>query len=288
MTIEYGNAVVPTLADTTIIRLAPGEWTDFSLPYSFPIYSGDIIVATDLTEKGISDSLELYQWIPSGNSYTTDPIFLPGIESASDPKTVLSGGGAFAAFNTSAKPIPLSIPPVCTLLSYYGNPAHAKKTGSYTKQWYVKMVFFDESGNRMPSIFCASLPSSGNARFFRRPPTFLPVSVAIIDSSKGNRYGHSANGTLDKGGSVFSFIFENNSTDPHSVTGKIETQSGLPHGIIAKLFRKSECLDSRLQDSTVVKLQAKSAITGYLVVGNESFISDFIKKVRQKKLPTAI
>jgi hypothetical protein len=276
--ISYGKAVIPALIDTTEIALASGEWTDFSLPYNFSIYSGDIISATEQDAKNAGDSIELYQWKPSENSYITEPIYLPRIDAASDPETVFSGGGAFTAFNASVRTIHLRIPPVCTPLSSLGKSTGNKKSASTGQQWCIKLNFSDNNGAQMPSIFCAGLPSDNKARFFRCPPSFLPVSAAIIDPSTGRRYGHIANGTLVSGGTVFKISFENHSSEPQSIAGKIKTISGLQKGISAFLFRKSDQLKSIPSDSTDIRLAARSSETSYLVVGTEAFISDFIRK----------
>ena len=280
--LSFGRAVVPALIDTFEISLAEKEWTDFSLPYNFQIYSGDITGATETGAKGSTDSIELYQWknAEESGSFTTDPLRLPGIDAASDPKTVFEGGGAFTAYNSSGKTIRLKIPPVCTPLSSIGSSTAMAKKTTATRQWSVRIGFSGQDGANLPPVYCAALPSDNTPRFFSCPPSLLPFSAVLSDPSTHRQYGHMANGSIDEGGTTYQISYTNNSDKPQSLVGRIEKRLGLPQGITARLFAKSERAEKSLPaDSTMMRLAPHSTATGYLVVGTETYVADFVRNV---------
>jgi hypothetical protein len=277
--LNFGSAVIPALIDTFEITLAKKEWTDFSLPYRFSIYSGDIVDATGKKAKTAPDSIELYRWKPSSNSYSTDPVYLPGIEAASNPKTVFPGGGAFTAYNASGKTVILRIPPVCTPLSPQNNAAGLKKRSGATRQWSVKISVSTGDSTELPPIYCAALPEDNIPRYFSCPPSLLPVSARITDPVSRRNYGHMAAGTLDSGGTTFKISFTNSSEAPVTVTDRIVTTVGLPQGISARLFKKADRTTSLPAQSTTVVVSPQSNTTGYLIVGTEAFLSDFVRRI---------
>lgn len=278
--LSFGRAVIPALIDTFEITLAKGEWTDFSLPYNFSIYSGDIIDATGKSAKAYTDSIELYQWNPSSKSFMTDPLHLPGIDAASDPHTIFEGGGAFTAFNPSGKTIKLRIPPVCTPLSSFNSKAALKKrTSAGIRQWSVKLRITGNDNFILPPMYCASVPEDNIPRYYSCPPSLLPVSAAITDPVSHSHFGHVAAGTLMDGGTSFQITYTNSSGAPEIISDRIETTTGLPREISARLFQKSDRGISALTDSNSMVLSPHSTATGYLIIGTQAFMSDFVQRI---------
>ncbi|MBN1578698.1 MAG: hypothetical protein JW913_19195 [Chitinispirillaceae bacterium] len=277
--IPYGKAIVPALIDTFGIVLKKGQWTDFSMPYQFDIYSGDILAATEGKSKSSTDSIELYQWLKSKKTYTTDPVYLPGIGDLENPNNIITGGSAYTAFNAAGKDIILRIPPVCAALSKVGITAGgiAKKAGNTA--WCVKIGMIDRDGVTLPPMYCASTPADGVGRFYALPPGFSVVSAGIFNATTGRRYGHAANGDLKGGGTTYRVVYENRATGPATINSRIEYTSGLPTDVSARLYRNDDSHTPIPTDSNTITLSSNQKVTGYLVIGTEAYINDMVKQL---------
>jgi len=280
MTISYDTAVIPALIDTFDILLKKGEWTDFSLPYNFDIYAGDIINATKKKDTAIS-GIELYEWVKTGTAYSTKAIYLSGISAASYPSTIMKAAGVFAAYNNGDHDITMRIPPVCTPLSSIGKIALTKKINSST-QWCIRLGFSDNTGNEFSSIYCSSLPENGKPRFYKSAPTFSQIYARLVDPLNGNQYAHAASGDPGSGG-VSYFITCKNASDHASIV-KISKNVGaeLPFGTYAVLYFGENYIDSLNSVSHEMSISAGQLKTGYLIIGTGNYISRFIKNLNSE------
>lgn len=281
--VVFGDASVPALIDTFEIPLHKKGWTDFSLPYHFNIYSGDIIGATAHgADSSLIEEIEIYHWVKKGTSYSTEAVYLPGIDEKSAPDSIFEGAQPYTVYNTSGKKMMLRIPPTSLSLSSVETPAGTAKKLVHQGTWCVNLGFSDALGNRLPNMYCASVPSNGKARFYQAPPSFHTVSVRVVDKQNGKEFGHAANGCLDSGGTVFKIIYDNTSENAEMISGGIEKISGLPQNVSARLYKKSERDGSSHSDSILTIVGGRRRSTGYLVVGTTEYIDRFMKKITSK------
>ncbi|NLD91265.1 MAG: right-handed parallel beta-helix repeat-containing protein [Fibrobacter sp.] len=280
MRMSYGSAIIPAPIDTFNIVLKKGEWTDFSLPYNFDIYVGDIMNATKNTDTDIS-GIELYEWEKTGTAYSTKALYLPGISAVTSLNTILKAAGEFTVYNNGDHDITMRIPPMCTPLSSLGMIALNKKSSSL-HQWCVKLGFSDNTGNEFSSIYCSSLPESGKPRFYKSAPTFSPVYARLVDQSSGNHYAHAANGDPVIGGVSFVVTCSNTSENTSQVKVYKTIVSELPEGVKAVLYFGENYFDSTNLVAHEMSISAGELKTGYLIIGTENYITRFIKNLNSE------
>ena len=103
-TLNLGPGITPSLKDTFRISLKPRTWTDFALPFSFPVALKSILSASTS-----SDSLQIYAW--NHDSSTVPyliPLHLPHFYSTD---TVLNNYQVYRVFNGASNDKQLRIPP---------------------------------------------------------------------------------------------------------------------------------------------------------------------------------
>jgi parallel beta-helix repeat protein len=281
MKLSYDTAIIPALIDTFNLELKKGEWTDFSLPYNFDIYAGDIIDATKSKDTDIS-GIELYEWTKSGTTYITKALYLSGIEATSDPRTILKAGGAFSVYNSCDHDIVLRIPPVCIPVSATGRVGSLAKNAALLQQWSVKLRFNNDKGAELSSIYCTSLPENGKPRFYKSAPSFGNIYAGVIDQKSGKQYGHAATGNSGNGGAAFIITCENRSDQASFVRAAIEKTSGLPPETQALLYFGGNITDINHTGSYELSISQGQRTTGYLIVGNVDYISRFITKLNSE------
>ena len=279
LNIKYGSAVIPALTDTVEIVLKKGEWTDFSMPFNFDIYSGDIFSATNSASSWASDSIEIYHWNATNNSFSTDPKFLPGIRDLTGRMTIFEGAEPFTAFNTSGRDVVLRIPPTCLPISTISEDGSLAKKNS-GRSWSVRVSSFDCKNRTLPPIYCAGGFRGGpEGRLYSMPPAFLPVTAGIFDETSGRRFGHSTKGVLDTGGYVFRIDYCNSGNEADQIISRIEKTSGLPSDFSARIFTSNERRPQSPSDSNNMTISAGGKSSSYLIVGTARFIDDFVRKI---------
>ncbi|MFP4164267.1 MAG: autotransporter-associated beta strand repeat-containing protein [Chitinispirillaceae bacterium] len=205
--LDLGASVSSSLRDTFTMVLPPKEWTDFVLPYNFPVRIADIL---DATGPG-SDQIEFYSWVQNDSGlYRADLLYTPGLDSElSDSTRELGGdmGDAFTIRNYSKDPVILRIPPVLSAMSKYNNPLTKKKSGSAKDVWYVTVNTRTSHNARLNSVMvgCAL-----GKRALSVPPSFGNEKVTVLDEQTGNAFGHLFSPELeDDGGHTFTLRFSN-------------------------------------------------------------------------------
>ncbi len=281
MKLSYDTAIIPALIDTFNLELKKGEWTDFSLPYNFDIYAGDILDATKSNGTDIS-GIELYEWIKSGTTYITKALYLPGIKEVSDARTILKAGGAFSAYNNSDKNIVMRIPPLCIPVSAIDKIGSLAKNATSFQQWSVKVRVNDEKGEMLSSFYCASLPENGKPRFYKSSPSFGNIKAGVIDPKSGVLFGHAAVGNSGNRGAAFVITCENRSDHASIVHAAIDKTSGLAPETQALLYFGGNITAINHSDSYKLSIAEGQRTTGYLIVGTENYISGFIKKINSE------
>lgn len=294
--IHYGTAVVPALKDTTVIQLNKNGWTDFSIPFRFNQYVGDILNASkklcgSAIDSSEIDSLEICQWIKSGHTYATDAVYLEIPDSSvGRPMDTLAGGKAFSIYNRFPKNISLLIPPTSvntsSLLSDTGSLKKRKialTTGA--SPWSVKIGVFSHDTEFCSSMFCASMPSNNIPRFYPRSPSLSAISAGVYDAPHNLTYGHAATGVLSNGGAKFDLVYRNGGKTPCPVKIKFERAFGLPHGMRVGLFAQSSSGSSiGSSDSLKTLLGPMQQGSAVVVVGTEDYLKKFYQVYNSRLL----
>ncbi|MBD3419293.1 MAG: hypothetical protein GF398_04160 [Chitinivibrionales bacterium] len=271
-TINYGNAVTPSLKDTFAIALNRGEWTDFSIPFAFSTYLGEILSATRALHGGDVDSLELYAWQKSGKQFRTEPIYLSGVAGRDNPLDIIPGASAYSVYNPLQKSIALRIPPSNTLTT---SPAGLMGKKAADVAWSVRIGIQKSDNETLPPIYCASRPNNQPPRFYRMPPGFESINSGIHIAGSKQLFGHAASGDVSDGGEHFEIRSHNESNATQSVTYAIEELNNLPPDMQAALYARSASVKQMVQQEMRLTLQPHAQAANYLVVGNAEYLNSF-------------
>jgi hypothetical protein len=114
--LSFGEGHTTSLRRPYGITLKPKSWTDFCLPFQFPIMLKDILLVTGPP----GDSLGFYKWVKSGTTYKLEEIY--------SNDTLISGQryDGYTVYNNLSTPVVLLIPPVSLPLS----ESYTNSTGS--------------------------------------------------------------------------------------------------------------------------------------------------------------
>ncbi len=140
--ISFGCGVTVSLKEPYEIKLKPGNWTDISSPFQFPVMWRDILDATGVG----SDSLEIYQWVKSGSIYEAMDIYIASLDTITAVTDTLASRqkhDAYTIYNYSYSWTILRIPPISLPLSKYSN-------GKYVRQRHYKTLKNIAPSNQIP------------------------------------------------------------------------------------------------------------------------------------------
>lgn len=272
--VHFDSAVVPALRDTFKVLMNEKGWTDFSIPYKFDSYLGDILDATKKVCGELSDSLLIYHWEKSGSDYVTRPIFIGGMNDTGNRINIVQGGGAYSAFNYADQKLPLCIPPngiLCSPLTRAKNTA--KK--SAPNLWSVRIGIESKNGDYISTIYCASMPESHIPRYLPLPPSLSPVKTGVLDKTHGTLYGHAVTGDLSKGGTIFEIECQNTAGEFRPIKIFIERTSGIPSDMKTGLFTTLNVRSNGLNDTIKFDMKSLQKNSVIVAVGNEAYLKNF-------------
>lgn len=258
--LHFGSGTTVSLKEPFKIELAPGEWTDISLPFAFPIRLADIL------ENSIgSEGMQFYSWVKDSltRRFRSEGLFVPGIEEMQDLNVVLdlSEINAFTVYNSGDSKAELKIPPIPASMSPQRPLGKKKQSG-----WSVKAVFKAESGTPLSRVFFGYNPS-GSARWYPVPPSLSEQRVVLYNRKENKRYGHFI-GNQYKGGLTQEMAFENRSSRPVSISYQLQESGNLPDNTSVLLLDQQS---GKWQKSGTVTVAAKSVEYRLIVAADESY-----------------
>jgi hypothetical protein len=278
--IKFSNAVVPALIDTVAVPLNSSGWTDFSIPFRYNFYIGDILNTTQKSTIAPIDSIGIYQWVKSGPSYVTQPVFLKGITAVGDSLDTLIGGNPYSLYNPLSDSISLRIPPEGMAFSSHNlHETLLKKANN--PSWSVKVGIRYNDSLQLAPIYCASLPASKIPAWYPVSPSFALIKTGIKNQSNNLIYGNTASGDLTPGGCMFELSCENLADITNSVTLFIDKANRIPFGSKTGLF-SIDCQSSGLHDSLRLALNSIEKKSYYLIIGNDTYIQKISKLIASK------
>ena len=285
--IEFNTDVTsPSLVDPFEITLAPGEWTDLMLPFSFDIRLGDIFDATDNSaNRSRIDSLQIYKWEPLAKTYRASPIFINGTYSgnyeALRDSSVLEGGKTpFTIRNGSRAPVTLKVPPILASMSTKyipnaerkspdaANKVMAKQRNSGSEVWYYTVR------SRIGSDAVSEIMAGYNpvAQEYGVPPSFGGESVVLIDD-KGKVMGHAFSPDLANGGRTFKLRFTNSEKQRTTFSFNVQPSMFAPGNMQVMFVNAAtgEPINGRSEYS--ISVGASSHEDVYMVVGSNDYLA---------------
>jgi hypothetical protein len=281
--IDFGKATSIALNDTFPVTLSANNWTDFSVPFNFPITIEDIFSATKTkTGNNYIDSLEFYYWKKSGTSYVTEPLFLSQISGINSTNQTLSGryGNAYTIYNTTKSTVTLYFPPTCSAQAIL----HKVKTASdslhiKSSAWSVKISCRDAKCDLISHIYCGGDEKLSKPIYYRASPSFTSLSLQISDSMTGNFHGNIATNSSIADGIIFTLLFSNNTAEKTVMSASIDSLINLPDKVEAAIIGCNSSNDYFKNDSIFVSVDKNSKYTVYLAVGKSDYLNDVFKKI---------
>jgi PKD repeat protein len=278
--VNFGGGITPSLRQPYPISLTSGDFTDFALPFKFPIKVGDII---DQSGPG-AENLEFYSWVrdPVSNRFVPQPLYLAGTGQGSKSSPVgcadLTGYSVFCPAGATT-PTTLSIPPI---------PEPTSKYNSLTKRasfngWTVSVNASLSDGTRLCPVYCGYSAGQGAApTFFPVPPSFLEAYAGVVDNTVNKIYGHAMVHALAGGGCSYQIAFVNTSSGPQTLAYHLENAASLPKGLVAKVY--NEATGAYENPSASVSLAAGETQHRWLLVGSEAYLSKSAAFIKNGKL----
>ncbi len=272
--ITFGRGITASLLKPFSLKLPPGNWTDFDLPFNFDIALGDIFTATG---SAISppDTLEFYSWRkdPAGR-YRTEAKFIAGIDSLSNAATVLSAAAdaGFTVYNPCADTIALVIPPLPQAMSKIGL---AKKPAIASAGWALTVVPTLADGTPLTSVYCGyHAAKTGTVSYYPMAPSLVKAYVGVYDAAarrvRGNAMAHS----VSDGGASFLLVFGNETDARLTMSYRVGNAAALPQGMNAKLYDPSrDSIEDIAAAGAAVTVDAAAKEYRWLFAGTPAYLA---------------
>ncbi len=265
--IHLGTAHTLSPKDTFSIKLPPGQYTDFGMPFRFGVQVADIMAAGG----GATDSVRIFAWSRDTGSgrYGLEPLYINTMADSKDPSVVLKyrDQGGYSLYNPYAKAITLRIPPTLPAQSKALNKKAAAAEGP---EWGTKLICTTAGGTALPPLYCGYAPGLVKS-VFPVTPTFLQQQLYLIDRSSGIKYGHSI-GEDAAGGVTREVRIANASDSAVTIFFKLATTGAFPETYTTTLF---DGTTGRYAETGSMEVPAHSALSRWILVGDKGFIERF-------------
>ena len=284
ISVNFGNGITPSLKNAYPISLAPGEFTDFALPFKFNIRIGDIIDSTDsIGTMAVGDSLQFHSWVKdSGSSQLKlNDLFIEdmagALASLGDKGTVISSqdlAGAYTVYNPLTVPVTLKVAPIPKVLSGYVAKKRMAKTSGATG-WALSVVPHLSDGSPLTSVLCGyTQAKSAVVSYFPVPPSFSQEHVCVYDNTGKKLYGDALSHTTAGGGCTYLLAFVNDGQEQSRISYHVETLTALPQGFLAKaLNEETGMYDDFSAKDAAVTVAAGGRAYRLLVVGSQTYLA---------------
>ncbi|MBD3322483.1 MAG: hypothetical protein GF350_15380 [Chitinivibrionales bacterium] len=278
-----------TQKDTFEIKLPPKEWTDFALPFRYPVKAGDIALSTG----DVSDSLEFYEWdkvevrdfgATRVQLYKSEGLYIPVIPGLEDPAALLASGAlsGHTVYNRANREVILRIPPTPEALSSYAEQLTKK---SVSPGWSIRVAPNTDAGGRLSSVYCGYRKGEGAVTYHHRPPSFTKLSVGVYDTLTARIYGHSILHRANDGVFAYRLVFCNTSELRENISYSLGSAGVLPEELVVKVLNPStRQWEDPLDESYELRIEQQSREYRFLAVGTEASLEKFKNTVALLKL----
>ena len=182
--IDFGKSMTPSLKSSYAIQLSPHTWTDFGVPFGFPLPLSNVLSASGPAAR----NLVIYRWTPDAANKTFRAELIYGgshisIDSISD--TLFPGQGTgYTVFNPADTAFVMRFPPSPFLLGERNSTGVSKKASSAAS--CVKISACTGTAE-FSTIYCAAYDGSGDTILYPLPPSFSNSGLRIRrpDGSSG-------------------------------------------------------------------------------------------------------
>jgi hypothetical protein len=283
--VNFGAGISTSLKEPYNIVLPAKNWTDFSLPYKFPINLRDVLAATG----AIGDTLQYYSWISSQTTYGATEMYIAHVPSMDTARNSAQFAyqaprNAYTVYNPTDSSVVLRIPAVPVALS---KPAPLSKRAS-SGGWDVWLRWrCDESASQGATVRCGYAPAMAKAMLFPLAPSFGDIVAGVHTTAGSILYGHAILDKANNGGFFYEVRFVNHGAQQHIVHARLEHGDALPGGMRAILFDPAKGGAVAAADWLDIPVDANSTAYRWVVVGSQAYVNDFVKNFKPYQLRLA-
>lgn len=275
--IIFGSGATTSLREPYEIVLNPGNWTDISLPFQFPIMLRDILEETG--EENV-EMLEVYHWEKSDTIYNGVQKFLGKIDSiAGETDTIYSGQkyDGYTVYNHKNSPIILKIPPTSLPLSRYSNMKR-KITHNPDNGWQANFMW-KKAGKKttFKPIRCGYKPHKSDEWLAGPlPPSMNTIKTGVYNRTNNHTYGWAMQPALKQGGVSFEVAFTNTGKNKAIIEYYVDDISTLPKGYSAKILNsKTNKYENVFRDkASSIEVGANETQYAMLAIGTKAYIDN--------------
>ncbi|MBD3391997.1 MAG: hypothetical protein GF410_08250 [Chitinivibrionales bacterium] len=267
--VAFGKGTTLPFGEPQAVVLNPGGWTDIAVPYKYPVMIGDVMEASG----AIADSIQVFRWERSGNTYTPDDIYVPGIPSKSTGKDTLAHdllSDAYCVYSFWPDPETLMIPPVPPALSKWPGMSKSRAAGP---GWDIAVESFCDG--RLNTVHCGVAPGKNDITFHPLRPRFAPVGVAVAEPGTGRLFGHAVAHDIEKGGAAFEIAFVNDAAREAEVTAHLALPDAFPDEFRAALYCPESGGFEKQAASYTVTVPARGRVSRWLAAGADAYLKAF-------------
>ncbi len=261
-TLVFKNARTLSLKKNYTIKLPAKSWTDFSVPFEFPIKLDDVIETTG----GKADSLVFKQWEMNTNKPHRSEYIRNQLEY--DPETEVSGenNNVYTVYNSTDEEIELKFPPLPSVLSKI---SLQKKDAAIDWSVIVKGHSKDEE---LSQLYIGCFSKGINKTLIPSAPSFGNLNMSIIEDN--NSYGIHISGGKSNG-FAYRINFKNSEEAKHTIECKVVEK--ISSGLKIQVF---DPVNGTIEDAVSgfnVDIDGESNTERWLLVGDDAFMSKFIQ-----------
>jgi len=282
--LDFGRAVVPKLNAVDTINLTPNQWTDFSNPFPFDIYLGDIF-KTSLNPQ-IDSLIRVYSWDKDSlnRSYSTNILYASGLSGYNEPNTSIKSQKSYTAFNKANEPVTILIPAISTEASTFVNTQRSLLKKGKNSNWSLSIRSRGSDNINNATVYLGE--NSGLSREITSPlsPSFSRQRISIYDKSRQKTWGVVVSPKESESGNYFEVLFENNASNAAVVRTVVEETFDIEQSHFIRWYDIDKDTWINAQDTIEVNLKPNQKLVRIIAIGNEQYFRDLGSVVRRNTL----
>lgn len=284
LNLDFGQAVIPKLNVVDTIILPPNQWTDFSNPFPFDIYLGDIFKAT--SNPIIDSSIGIYTWDKDSlnRSYSTNLLYINGLSGHSEPDESIKNRKSYTVFNKATIPIALFIPAISTDASAFVNTQGSLAKRVTGSKWSLGIRSWGSDNISNASVYLGENSALSKEMTNPLSPSFSSQRISIYDKGRKKTWGVVLSPKESESGNYFEVLFENNSSSAATISAVIGEMSGIEQSRSVRWYDAENDNWISAIDTIKVSLKPKQRLVKIIAIGDEQYFRDLGSLVRKNIL----
>lgn len=282
--LDFGRAVVPKLNAVDTINLPPSQWTDFSNPFPFDIYLGDIFETTSNSQ--IDSSIRVYSWDKDSlnRSYNTNLLYINGLSGHGEPNASIKKLQSYTVFNNANVPVSLLIPAISTEASAFVNTKRSLPKKENNSHWSLSIKSWGSDNINIASVYLGENSALSKEITSPLSPSFSSQSISIYDKNRKKTWGVVVSPKESESGNYFEVLFENSASNAATVRTVTGEMFNIEQSHFIRWYDNEKDIWISALDTMEVSLKPKQRLIKIIAIGNEQYFRDLGSIVRRNVL----